>query len=45
MNLRQKQILEAVETEGEVTIKALAERLKVSEMTVHRDVDILEEQR
>lgn len=45
MNLRQKQILEAVETEGEVTIKALAERLKVSEMTVHRDVDVLEEQR
>lgn len=45
LNLRQKQILQRAECEGEVTIKALAESLNVSEMTIHRDVDALQEQR
>ena len=45
MNSRQKQILQIVEFEGEVTIKALADRLNVSEMTIHRDADLLQEQR
>ena len=44
MNLRQKQILEMLEVEGEITIKELAERLKFSEMTIHRDVDALQKQ-
>ena len=44
MNLRQKTILQTVEHEGEVTIKALAEKLNVSEMTIHRDVNYLQEQ-
>lgn len=42
MNIRQKQILQAVEREGEVTIKSLAETLQVSEMTIHRDADQLQ---
>lgn len=45
MNSRQKEILKMVELHGEVTIKALAEKLKVSEMTIHRDADLLQEQR
>ena len=45
MNVRQKQILSLTETEGEITIKALAKRLGVSEMTVHRDLDILQAER
>lgn len=45
MNLRQKQILQMVEREGEVTIKELATRLQVSEMTIHRDTETLQEQR
>lgn len=45
MNLRQKQILQIAEREGEVAIKVLADQLKVSEMTIHRDVDLLQEQR
>ena len=45
MNQRQKNILQILEREGEVTIKALAERLGVSEMTVYRDIEYLQEQR
>ena len=45
MNQRQKQILSLAETQGEITIKELALRLGVSEMTVHRDLDMLEEER
>ena len=45
MNLRQKQILQRAECEGEITIKALADVLGVSEMTIHRDVDVLQKQR
>lgn len=44
MNVRQKQILQTLENEGEITIKALAEMLKVSEMTVHRDAEYLQKQ-
>jgi DeoR/GlpR family transcriptional regulator of sugar metabolism len=42
--LRQKQILEKLEGEGEITIKELATRFNVSEMTIHRDVDALQKQ-
>ena len=45
LNLRQKQILQIAEREGEVAIKVLADKLKVSEMTIYRDVDVLQEQR
>ena len=45
MNQRQKKILSLAEAEGEITIKELALRLGVSEMTVHRDLDVLEEER
>ena len=45
LNLRQKSILQMLEHEGEITIKLLADRLKVSEMTIHRDIDYLQEQR
>ena len=45
MNQRQKKILSLAEAEGEITIKELALRLSVSEMTVHRDLDVLEEER
>ena len=45
LNSRQKEIIQMLELYGEITIKALAERLKVSEMTIHRDVDSLMEQR
>ena len=45
MNQRQKQILSLTEVEGEITIKELASRLKVSEMTIHRDLDMLQEER
>lgn len=45
MILRQKQILEKLEGEGEITIKELAKRLGVSEMTVHRDLDLLQAER
>ena len=44
MNFRQKEILQMLERRGEITIKDLAESLKVSEMTIHRDVDYLQEQ-
>jgi DeoR/GlpR family transcriptional regulator of sugar metabolism len=45
MNQRQKKILSLAEVEGEITIKELASRLSVSEMTIHRDLDILQEER
>jgi len=42
MNTRQQDILLLTEQYGEITIKALAERLGVSEMTIHRDLDYLQ---
>ncbi len=45
MNQRQKDIISLTESAGEVTIKELAERLGVSEMTVHRDLDLLQAER
>ena len=45
MNSRQKDIISITEAEGEVTIKELASRLDVSEMTIHRDLDYLQEQK
>lgn len=45
MNSRQKNIIQILEREGEVTIKALSKRLNVSEMTIHRDAEVLEKQR
>ena len=45
MNQRQKQILSLAETAGEITIKELALKLGVSEMTIHRDLDMLEKER
>lgn len=37
MNTRQNDILDLLAAQGEMTIKALAERLGVTEMTIHRD--------
>lgn len=45
MNSRQKNIIQILEREGEFTIKALTERLNVSEMTIHRDAEVLGAQR
>ena len=45
MNQRQKEIISLTESAGEITIKELAERLGVSEMTVHRDLDLLQAER
>ena len=45
MNSRQKEIIQILEFEGEVTLKSLSERLNVSEMTIHRDVDVLQKER
>ena len=45
MNTRQQDIVVLVKKEGEITIKELAQRLAVSEMTIHRDLDYLQEQR
>ena len=45
MNTRQQDIVVLVKREGEITIKELAQRLSVSEMTIHRDLDYLQEQR
>ena len=42
MNQRQKKIVDLIEFAGEITIKELAQRLDVSEMTVHRDLDLLQ---
>lgn len=45
MNQRQKDIVSFTEAAGEITIKELAKRLGVSEMTVHRDLDFLQAER
>lgn len=45
MNQRQKDIVSLTEIAGEITIKELAARLGVSEMTVHRDLDVLQAER
>ena len=45
MNQRQKKIISLTEQAGEITIKALAQQLGVSEMTVHRDLDLLQAER
>ena len=45
MNQRQKRIVSLTETAGEITIKELALKLGVSEMTIHRDLDMLQEER
>ena len=45
MNTRQQDIVVLVKKEGEITIKELAQRLSVSEMTIHRDLDYLQDQR
>ena len=42
MNQRQKKIVALTESAGERTIKELARQLGVSEMTVHRDLDLLQ---
>lgn len=44
MNTRQQDIVNLLEASGEMTIKALSDALNVSSMTVHRDLDYLEEQ-
>lgn len=44
MNTRQQDIVTITEKHGEVTIKQLARELGVSEMTIHRDLDLLQEQ-
>ena len=43
MNTRQQDIVLLTQTRGEVTIKELAEKFHVTEMTIHRDLDHLEE--
>lgn len=45
MNARQQDILILTEKYGEVTIKDLAEQFNVTEMTIHRDLDLLESER
>lgn len=45
MNQRQKKIVALTESAGEITIKELARQLGVSEMTVHRDLDLLQAER
>ena len=45
MNQRQKKIISLTEQAGEITIKELAKQLGVSEMTVHRDLDLLQAER
>lgn len=45
MNQRQKKIISLTEQAGEITIKVLAQSLGVSEMTIHRDAEYLQEQR
>ena len=44
MNVRQQDIVTLVEKQGEITIKELAAELGVSEMTIHRDLDFLQQQ-
>lgn len=45
MNTRQQDLIKLVEQQGEITIKELSRRLGVSEMTIHRDLNFLEENR
>jgi len=45
MNTRQQDIVTLVQQYGEITIRDLAERLGVSEMTIHRDLDFLQGER
>ena len=45
MNQRQKKIVFLTEEAGEITIKELEQKLGVSEMTVHRDLDLLQKER
>lgn len=42
INDRQKEIIDLTEQKGRVSVKALAKHLYVSEMTVRRDLDLLE---
>lgn len=44
MNTRQQDIIRLLESNGEMTIKALSETLNVTAMTIHRDLDYLEQQ-
>jgi DeoR family fructose operon transcriptional repressor len=43
-NQRREKLVELLREQGEVTIPVLAQLLKVTEMTVHRDLDFLESQ-
>ncbi|MBP3323331.1 MAG: DeoR/GlpR transcriptional regulator [Clostridia bacterium] len=43
MNSRQQDILKLTEKHGEITIKDLSRLLGVTEMTIHRDLDYLED--
>jgi len=43
LNTRQEDIINLLEIHGEVSIRELAEKMNVSEMTIHRDLDYLEE--
>lgn len=45
MNTRQQDIIMIVEKYGEITIKSLAQMLNVSEMTIHRDLDFLQNEK
>lgn len=45
MTPRQKKIISLTEATGEITIRELAQRLNVSEMTVHRDLEVLQKER
>ena len=45
MNNRQKEITALLEKNGEMTIRELSDRLGVTAMTIHRDLDVLEENR
>jgi len=44
MNSRQQDIVNLAKKYGEITIKALAQTLNVSEMTIHRDLETLQAQ-
>ena len=45
MNTRQLDIISLTEKYGEISIKTLAEKLNVCEMTIHRDLDFLQSER
>ena len=44
MDERHKRILDLLEAEGEIKVEDLADRLKVSQVTMRKDLDILETQ-